>query len=438
MHSTNFVLYRDILRTFDTTKLTTSSARVAARKSVFIIYKHVQNHGCSLRTQFAKDLFSVIPRELHNCSSSHESGRREQQPLTTYSLRIHTSSARGAALSDKYSAINILLVGVSGRSGVLHRLSTVADYVLVAASYGSTAATSGRLRFQEASVDEISFSAPDVGPLAGVLVGIETGTWVPQEINVHSSCTGIIDRFMCKEKVGERAGEGAVWLTSVPEGLRVYGSGETATVVSKGQSDSIRQASMTSYELLKQRLIVTTLIITGAGGVVSGILFGGAEAALFYTSGGAISILYQWLLQQGVDAAVPTGITSDASQAQNSLTVDQPGLIPSVGDRVQRFFGQPVLRLGLLAMAASFAASNAFYTSDPDSGTGVLAETAKSSGYCIGLDCYVHTSSPEGARRLLLGLLGFMSYKVAVFVEAFRQPLGPLEVIKDGEADSMT
>jgi hypothetical protein len=43
----------------------------------------------------------------------------------------------------------------------------------------------------------------------------------------------LMHRFMCHEKVGERTGEGAVWLTSVPEGMRVYGSGEAATFISQ-------------------------------------------------------------------------------------------------------------------------------------------------------------------------------------------------------------
>jgi hypothetical protein len=44
-----------------------------------------------------------------------------------YRLRIHTSSARGAALSDNYSAVNILLVGTSGQFGLLQRISSLED-----------------------------------------------------------------------------------------------------------------------------------------------------------------------------------------------------------------------------------------------------------------------------------------------------------------------
>jgi hypothetical protein len=81
------------------------------------------------------------------------------------------------------------------------------------------------------------------------------------------------------------------------------------------QSENLQQDSLASYQLLKQQLIIKTLIITGAGGIISGLLLGGLEAAMCFTTGGVLSVIYQWLLQQGVDAAVTSGHTSNASQA---------------------------------------------------------------------------------------------------------------------------
>ena len=51
-----------------------------------------------------------------------------------------------------------------------------------------------KARFQEGMVDEISFLAPEMGPLAGVLVGVERGTWMMEGATVSSSRTAHVDR----------------------------------------------------------------------------------------------------------------------------------------------------------------------------------------------------------------------------------------------------
>ncbi len=62
-------------------------------------------------------------------------------------------------------------------------------------------------RFQLGSVDEVCFLAPDLGPLAGVLVGPEAGGWGCEEVMVASSRSGAAERFVCREMLG-RGGVG--------------------------------------------------------------------------------------------------------------------------------------------------------------------------------------------------------------------------------------
>lgn len=52
-------------------------------------------------------------------------------------------------------------------------------------------------------MDEISFVAADLGPLAGLMVGVTEGTWEPEEIAVSSSRAGRVDRFVCRNALGE-------------------------------------------------------------------------------------------------------------------------------------------------------------------------------------------------------------------------------------------
>ena len=51
-----------------------------------------------------------------------------------------------------------------------------------------------KARFQQGAVDEVSFLAPELGPLAGVLIGVESGSWGLEEVTVSSSQTGYVDR----------------------------------------------------------------------------------------------------------------------------------------------------------------------------------------------------------------------------------------------------
>jgi hypothetical protein len=80
---------------------------------------------------------------------------------------------------------------------------------------------------------QVSILAPELGPLAAVMVAPEGGSWVLEEVNVSSSRTNHIDRFVCRGRLGGRKGEAAAYLTPVPPGAVVYGSGETARILTK-------------------------------------------------------------------------------------------------------------------------------------------------------------------------------------------------------------
>lgn len=88
-------------------------------------------------------------------------------------------------------------------------------------------------RFQEGSVDEFVFVAPELGPLAGVLLGPEAGEWYCDEANVASSRAHRAQRFVCRDVLGGRGPRPAAWLTPVPAEAVVYGSGDAAVILSK-------------------------------------------------------------------------------------------------------------------------------------------------------------------------------------------------------------
>ncbi|EFJ44280.1 hypothetical protein VOLCADRAFT_106495 [Volvox carteri f. nagariensis] len=142
-------------------------------------------------------------------------------------------------------------------------------------------------RFQEGSVDEVSILLPELGPLAGVLVGVEGGTWYLDEMDVSSSRTHHMDRFVCRRQLGGRAGEGAALLTPVPVGAVVYGEGEAAVVLSKEQATALWSLNMSDYTDLKRRVATTTALLVASGASLAA-LTGGTAAALPYTAGGVV------------------------------------------------------------------------------------------------------------------------------------------------------
>lgn len=103
----------------------------------------------------------------------------------------------------------------------------------VADAAARSAGSSVTRRFQEGSVDEFVFVAPELGTLAGVLLGPEAGSWYCDEVNVASSRAHRSQRFVCRDTLGGRSARPAAWLTPVPAEAVVYGSGDAAVILSK-------------------------------------------------------------------------------------------------------------------------------------------------------------------------------------------------------------
>ncbi|KAF6257027.1 hypothetical protein COO60DRAFT_1526268 [Scenedesmus sp. NREL 46B-D3] len=336
-----------------------------------------------------------------NSSSSSKS--------TVYTVRLTTSWDRGAALSEPMAGINICLISRGGNA-VLHRISPLNDprdnmqvmqhiCSLVGEESGADCSVSSmdaaawpagkepapKLRFQEGSVDEVSFVAPELGDLAAIMVAPEGGSWMCDEVDVSSSRTSHTDRFVCRKRLGGRKGEPAAYVTPVPPNAVVYGSGEAARVITKEQAAVLQAMSLADYSALKSRLLVTTALLTlGGSGIAT--LASGVDAAVPFAVGGAAGFLYQLLLQLGADAAHGRGAAVAADGQQGFQA------------RVVQLLGGSAVRLALLTFAALLA-----LWAVQDSGH----QDHASEGMLLQL-------TPVDAWQLGLGLCGFMMYKIAV------------------------
>ena len=57
--------------------------------------------------------------------------------------------------------------------------------------------SSGRVRISECLCEQVCFLGPELGPLAGLLVGPQMGSWLLEEAHISSSRTRHTDRCSC-------------------------------------------------------------------------------------------------------------------------------------------------------------------------------------------------------------------------------------------------
>lgn len=200
-----------------------------------------------------------------------------------------------------------------------------------AAGGSATPAVAVHRRFQSGQNDEMSFAAPELGPLAAVLVAPERGTWDLEELIISSSRSGHVDRFINRVLLGDaRGAQPAVQLAPVAADAVLYGD----QALSPRQARRVRQATAEDYVQLKSRratvstlyghgwapvpeshrgarlpqcacrILAGTWALVGIGSMLLAAMGGAAVAAPFFV-GGVGGVVYQKLLQEAVDALAP-------------------------------------------------------------------------------------------------------------------------------------
>lgn len=266
-------------------------------------------------------------------------------PATVYTLRIRTGSQKGSKISEPYSGLHVCLIGADG-SSILRRIASMQTSASIAAELEEVCtlvdSNSGancdaaltalkqkkispnviKYRFEEGSIDEVSFAAPEVGPLAGILIGPEQGSWYCDEVDVSSSRSGHTDRFICRELLGVEKNP-AAYLKPIPANAVVYGSGEGAMILTRDQASRLHTVNMQEYEKLKSKLLLTTATLA-SGGSAGVLAFGGTELAVPFAMGGLAGVVYQIILQKNVDK-VGAGLAYQP--ADQATTMKNPAIL---------------------------------------------------------------------------------------------------------------
>lgn len=328
--------------------------------------------GGILRSALTLGQSGLLPKRLLSVTRPRQSLDQEQhlegqasgsgQNKTVFTVRLTTSSERNSQLTSPYGGIWMCLIGKDG-SSYLRRFSPVVDSQDLQREFesicevddwegmGANCATSQlpsapqrasmeKRRFVEGSIDEESFVGPELGPLAAVIIGPEEGTWRLHEMNVSSSRSGHTDRFICRERMGDSVPDrSAVFLTPVPENAVVYGSGESAVIMTKEEAQKIYQLGIQDYSEMKSQLLLTNFVLVCSGSSVAALI-GGTEACVPFAAGGALGILYQQSLQNAADS-LPSSLPED----YDTNPLNRNVLLDSSRAAAQSLTNQPSARL---------------------------------------------------------------------------------------------
>uniref|UniRef100_A0A061R9H7 DUF7755 domain-containing protein n=1 Tax=Tetraselmis sp. GSL018 TaxID=582737 RepID=A0A061R9H7_9CHLO len=354
-------------------------------------------------------------------STTLPADKEKVQPgMTVYSVRITTSTERGSELTSLYGGIWLCMIGKDG-SSILHRFSPVVDStdlqnqlfeICETDSWEEAGANcsvsevpqtpssqwnskSVKHRFREGSVDEESFMAPELGPLSAVIIGPEDGAWRLHEVNISSSRTGHSDRFICRQRMGCKNSErSAAYLTPVPEDAVVYGSGESAVIMSKAEAAKVYSRGMQDYSDLKQQLLLTNLALVAGGCVVMGLI-DGIDGMVPMAIGGGLGMFYQWSLQQAVDR-LPSALSADYDTGPDS----KPAILEPILSGLGSLLSKPAVRFLMTTALACIA----FQAAENLSGAGLEADTKAEAAAANG----------RLLRVLLTIMGGFMLHKLSI------------------------
>jgi hypothetical protein len=224
-------------------------------------------------------------------------------------------------------------------------------------------------------------------------------------------------------------------------------------LVEQEQASVLRAMNLSEYDDLKQRMIVNAGVLTMAGTVAIAVA-AGLDAAGSFALGGLVGIIYQLMLQQGVDGLTlngdgrdhqVAGSEAEADMTSSSKTVGTDGIANSgsastsapfvisthanMGSLLKRVAGNPAIRLGFVTAVSLLAVSSLHAPGWQQLQQGMqwnippylarlithefnLCISLIAVISCDGFQCMVRSLPKDGAQKLLFGLIGFFTYKV--------------------------
>ncbi|XP_031402926.1 uncharacterized protein LOC116212446 [Punica granatum] len=307
-----------------------------------------------------------------------------------FKIKIWTSRMYGSSLSNDNSGLLLCVIDENGDS-ILQRIPAITT----SSSSSGENNESNTVHFQQGSDDEFTFEGPKLGRIQAVWISLESGQWrsgglslsvvYPPSDEGHGGeefqFTGFQYDFIAEDVLlGEGSDTSMVELR--PSRVAELSGPDPFVLLSRNSQESTsaltsqtsNEESMREYADLKASLLLydAALIVIGSS-VLSLSL--GENSALAFSIGGVGGLLYLLLLQRSVDE-----LPSPASISRDS-----------VGRVLGRFWGP----ISTVAVAVAFVLVALKYSS----GENAVSFTPK---------------------ELILGMMGFLTCKVAVVLAAFK------------------
>ncbi|PKI73630.1 hypothetical protein CRG98_006004 [Punica granatum] len=290
-----------------------------------------------------------------------------------FKIKIWTSRMYGSSLSNDNSGLLLCVIDENGDS-ILQRIPAITT----SSSSSGENNESNTVHFQQGSDDEFTFEGPKLGRIQAVWISLESDEGHGGE---EFQFTGFQYDFIAEDVLlGEGSDTSMVELR--PSRVAELSGPDPFVLLSRNSQESTsaltsqtsNEESMREYADLKASLLLydAALIVIGSS-VLSLSL--GENSALAFSIGGVGGLLYLLLLQRSVDE-----LPSPASISRDS-----------VGRVLGRFWGP----ISTVAVAVAFVLVALKYSS----GENAVSFTPK---------------------ELILGMMGFLTCKVAVVLAAFK------------------
>ncbi|CAI9290264.1 unnamed protein product [Lactuca saligna] len=307
---------------------------------------------------------------------------KEDKLESLYKLTIQTSNYYGSGLTDSNSGILLCLVDENGDS-ILQRIAATSSTESIEND------ASDVLHFTRGSINHFTFQGPTIGKLKALWIGLESGQWRPAGTRVicwsksqqnNNNPYGIFQYDFIADDI-LLGGENDISMVELrPNSITNLSEDNlTSNQIFSQQSFISNEESMKEYADLKFSLLLYDALLIISGTSIASFC-GGGNAAFAFLTGGIGGFLYLLLLQRSVDELASPVLTRTG------------GLDEMFG----RFKGQVLT----LVLALGFAVTVV-----------KLGSGDESLVLC--------------PKDLVVGMMGFLSSKVAVVLAAFK----PVQVV---------
>lgn len=366
-----------------------------------------------------------------------------------YRVALTTSNNVDSSFSEINTGILLCMIGENGNS-IIHRIPAISSAQALSEDTAKTVQrTFDHLRFQRGSVDIVTFRGPDIGQLAAVWIGPESGSWrlgglnvmvippsqsmgnpVDNVENLNSRNLGLHYSFRINDVLLGEGGDSAaelrpfkmeklsgndIWLR--PLNPSAFATMETTQAVRRMQQDSLKE-----YKNLKFSLLLYDAVLVACGTSTAAIA-GNQEISNGFAIGGVLGFIYLLVLQRAVDSlSEPSSIGTEGypGSTNNESSLEDDHI--RRGSNVEQQGKNMDMKVSTLRIKNQFQLKNERFQDVVSGFRGPLTNLSWAIAILILASRYAPGNVAIFLKpaELLSGAAGFLTCKVAAVIAVFR------------------